>query len=221
MKKIIYLISIFISISIICKSQVICDDTNCIAIGLTDDLIKEPDKIIRKSKHKFDELKKYNKKFEVDCEWPTFYIFNKHGEKYLSHAEAVGTAVEIKNHSNTIQAKFIPITWRGEEQLVVNDFNGDAIFMDMDFKHYIIKKQFWCKGLPFEPTRYHKCKYCDETYKTQKFKNEFDEKNSIENFVINGRNCQSSKNDNHNDMKLYNVEDCDCIDGIFVEDNSK
>mgnify|MGYP000212255275 CR=1 FL=1 len=130
MKKIIYLISIFISISIICKSQVICDDTNCIAIGLTDDLIKEPDKIIRKSKHKFDELKKYNKKFEVDCEWPTFYIFNKHGEKYLSHAEAVGTAVEIKNHSNTIQAKFIPITWRGEEQLVVNDFNGDAIFMD-------------------------------------------------------------------------------------------
>jgi len=205
-----------------------CDDGVCtnIKVGVKDlygnNIYEEdPKKIYDRAKDSYKQKKDNNIPIDGDCDYPRFWFFDNNGNQVVQKAKRNGDITTLfREESCDIRKAMlaIPIIFRGEN-LVVTSYSGEAVFMDYCFFDLVTKADYWCHGLPAEPTRYHKCEYCNTGYCSQLFKAKIDNKEESIKFINGGRGCNKSKNGNHDDLALEAIPDCRHTKGRTVPTN--
>lgn len=154
--------------------------------------------------------------FDLNCEYPSFWNFvikqNKKFKK-IEQAKALGVAIRIDRESSCDVNKVmlaVPIYYSGDEHWAVTGFDGDPVFMDNAFITLITNPDFWCEGLPIEPTDYHTCSLCGGRYSSQRFKSKVGDKITETNYFSPGTKggCSVSSTKNHDNLTLVDNQGC-------------
>jgi hypothetical protein len=212
MKKV-YLLSLFIAICNLAISQALCDEQICIVKSDIYGKYSEQEISHIADAHR-ENVEKSGLKFDLSCQYPSFWVYNEDGRKIIKEAKSIGSTLYVAGDQRCNipkSPKFVKIEYNGGQNYAVEDYNGDAVFFDKSFIELIIDKDLWCYGLPLEPTKYIKCKICGETYKMQQFKSKDGEVRTL--YVMSSK-CSNGKD--HDNLELEDIGKCSVTEGRVV-----
>ncbi|MDP3147488.1 MAG: hypothetical protein Q8N83_00025 [Ignavibacteria bacterium] len=203
--------------------QIICEDNLCTNKIETNDIfqkVQSDANILKKeSKLKRQKLKSEGKRFDLNCDYPSFWIWDsKNGKqiKKIISAEAIGTSIRIYREMSCDVNKSmlaVPIKFNGEEHWAVTNFEGESVFLDNAFINLITHEDYWCDGLPLEPTMYHVCNICKERYASQLFEAKIGDKDTLVTYYSGNAMGQCIDGKNHDNRNLKITKGCPKSEG--------
>ncbi len=211
----IYLISLFVTCYSYAICQSLCDEKICIVPSDIYDKLSE-EKITQLAVTHKESITKSGDRFDISCQYPSFWFYNSDGRKVVKEAKSIGSTSLVQGDQRCDIPKsprFVKIEFNGGHNYAVDDCDGDAVFLDKCFIELIIDKDFWCYGLPLEPTKYVKCKNCGNTYKMQKFKSKDGEIRTL----YNVGKCPNGKY--HDNLELEIIGKCAVTKGRTISTN--
>lgn len=212
--NVVILLALIIVIALIepSNAQYICDDSASIYKPTILGGKKTPEEILQQSKEKRSRARG----LEIACSIPTFLDFViERGVlvKKVCEANATGVAINIDRYAScdiNKQMLAVPIHYNGKDNWAVTGFDGKPVFMDACFITLLTNPDYWCDGLPDEPTKYNTCGICSRQYASQIFKAKIGDKITTTTYYPSTSlmKCFTSKSGSHDNLQLTPTTGC-------------
>jgi hypothetical protein len=149
---------------------------------------------------------------DLDCPYPTFWTYSNENRLIIRGAKATGQVVKVYRGTSCDIHKSIlavPILYKGQKEWAATGYDGQPVFVDHTLAFLLLEQSYWCDGLPTEPTKYHKCAYCGNSYASVKFKAKIGDSVSTSTYYSNCKGtCSKSPNGNHDNLALSDITKC-------------